>query len=83
MRDKAIQSRQVIKFLGVYLIAAGISGTIDRLAHQPIMSPVLNFFNRIVIPHVSFLNGFEIFANLTLAAMGGIVVVIAARLKME
>lgn len=70
-----------MRYLGLYLVAAGISGTIDRLAYQPIMGFFLNFFNRYVIPHVGVLKGFEIFATLTLAVIGVVIVVITERVS--
>lgn len=45
------------------------------------MGPVLNAFNRFVIPHVAFLTGYEILANLTLSAVGAVVLVVTERVK--
>jgi hypothetical protein len=54
----------------------GISGAIDHLAVQPVLGFFLNFFNRVVIPRLDFLTGYELFANLIIAAIGFIVMVI-------
>ncbi|WP_078888864.1 hypothetical protein [Streptomyces sclerotialus] len=70
---------KIWQFLGVFLIAAGISGTIDQLATQPLLSPVLNFVNRYVIPHIEPLQGYEIICNLSLSVLGTIVVIVADR----
>lgn len=64
----------------VYLIAAGISGTIDHLWRQPLMGAVLNAFNRFVLPRLDVLTGYEIYANLSLSVIGLVVVVIAERM---
>ncbi|MBC8091956.1 MAG: hypothetical protein H7Y15_08470 [Pseudonocardia sp.] len=69
--------RKAIQFVGVYLIASGISGVIDHVWYQPIMGIVLNAFHRVVLPRLDFLDGYEIFANLTVSAVG-VVVVLAA-----
>ncbi|OZM70156.1 hypothetical protein CFN78_26665 [Amycolatopsis antarctica] len=71
--------RKAIQFLGLYLVVAGISGTIDHLAFQPILNPILNAFNRFVIPHIDALTGFEVYANLTVSVIGVVVLVIAER----
>jgi hypothetical protein len=68
--------RSALRFVGVVLVAAGVSGTIDRLlGHQPIFG-FLNVVNRFVIPRVDALAGYELYANLTIAVLG--VVVFAA-----
>ncbi|MHA6628390.1 hypothetical protein ACU61A_23380 [Pseudonocardia sichuanensis] len=62
--------RSVLQFAGVVLVAVGVSGTIDRLlGHQPIMG-FLNVVNRIVIPGIDALHGYELYANLAVAALG-------------
>ncbi|TDQ54179.1 hypothetical protein [Actinorugispora endophytica] len=71
--------RKAIQFLGAYLVLSGISGVVDHLAVQPVMGVFLNFFNRVVIPRVDFLTGYEVFANLVLSAIGVAVVVAAER----
>jgi hypothetical protein len=43
------------------------------------MGLFLNLFNRVVIPRVDFLTGYELFANLTLAVFGAVLVVAAER----
>jgi antibiotic biosynthesis monooxygenase (ABM) superfamily enzyme len=50
-----------------------------RLAVQPFLGPVLNFFNRFVVPRVDVLAGYELFANLILAALGAVLVLTADR----
>lgn len=73
--------RKALEFLGFYLILAGISGTIDHLAVQPIMGAFLNVFNRLVIPRLDFLAGYEVVANLAVAVLGVVVLIAASRLK--
>ncbi|GGS56892.1 hypothetical protein GCM10010156_14410 [Planobispora rosea] len=73
--------RKAVQFLGLYLVAAGISGTVDHLAVQPFLGVFLNAFNRFVIPNVGFLTGYEIFANLTLSVLGGVLVIAAGRIR--
>jgi len=59
--------------VGLLLVAEGISGVIDHLWYQPIFGLVLNFVNRIVIPRLDFLTGYEVLANLAVAVLGGLV----------
>ncbi|MEO3811138.1 hypothetical protein ABGB17_19240 [Sphaerisporangium sp. B11E5] len=68
--------RKPIAVIGLILTVQGVSGAIDHLAVQPFFGPVLNFFNRQIIPRVDALTGYELFANLLLAAVG--VVIMAA-----
>lgn len=60
------------------MVLQGVSGAIDHLAVQPFFGPLLNFFNRFVLPRVDVLAGRELFANLILAILGVVVVVAAA-----
>jgi hypothetical protein len=71
--------RKMIGLAGVLVLLIGISGTIDHLFYQPFFGIVLNSVNRWVIPHADFLAGYELFANLTVAALGGIVAIAAHR----
>jgi hypothetical protein len=71
--------RNAIQVLGVVLFLQGVSGAIDHLAVQPFMGLFLNLFNRVVIPRVDFLTGYELFANLTLAVFRAVLVVAAER----
>jgi hypothetical protein len=71
--------RKAIQLVGLFLALQGISGAIDHLAVQPFLGIVLNFFNRVVIPHIDLLAGYELFANLALAALGLILVIAAER----
>ncbi|MGQ0838798.1 hypothetical protein [Actinokineospora sp.] len=73
--------RKAIQLFGLLLIVCGISGTIDHLWMQPILGPILNFFNRVVIANVGFLQGYEVFANLTVSVLGIVVIVAADRMK--
>jgi hypothetical protein len=73
--------RNVIQLLGVVLFLQGVSGAIDHLAVQPFMGLFLNLFNRVVIPRVDLLTGYELFANLTLAVLGAVLVVAAERTR--
>jgi hypothetical protein len=69
--------RSALQFVGVVLVAAGVSGTIDRLlGFQPILG-FLNVVNRFLIPGVDGLAGYELYANLSVV-VAGIVVVFAA-----
>ncbi|GGK86057.1 hypothetical protein Sme01_39360 [Sphaerisporangium melleum] len=70
--------RKNIQFAGFLLAAMGISGAIDHLAVQPIAGVVLNVVNRVVIPRVGFLAGYELYANLSVAALGIILIIAAA-----
>ncbi len=70
--------RPFLQFLGLFLVAAGISGTIDHLAAQPFMGVALNVFNRFVIPNIDALRGYEIFANLSVAVLGGVLAAAAS-----
>ncbi|HEX6339941.1 hypothetical protein [Umezawaea sp.] len=65
--------RKPVELVGLLLVAEGISGVIDHLWYQPIFGWVLNFVNRVVIPRIDFLAGYEIVANLAVAALGGLV----------
>jgi hypothetical protein len=69
--------RESVQTVGFVMAVMGVSGVIDRLAVQPVMGAILNFFNRFVIPRVGFLDGYEIFANLSLAVLGVAVMVAA------
>jgi hypothetical protein len=71
--------RKAIGFLGIFLVLAGISGTLDHLFVQPFMGVVLNAFNRWVVPNVEFLAGRPVFANLALAALGAALAIAAYR----
>jgi hypothetical protein len=69
--------RSALQFAGVVLLAVGVSGTIDRLlGYQPIFG-FLNVVNRFLIPRVDALAGYELYANLSVA-VAGIVVIFAA-----
>lgn len=68
--------RRTAAIIGLVMTVQGVSGAIDHLAVQPFLGPLLNFFNRQIIPRVDALTGYELFANLLLAALG--VVVMAA-----
>ncbi|MET0233882.1 MAG: hypothetical protein ABW224_04510 [Kibdelosporangium sp.] len=71
--------RKAIGLLGFLLVLIGISGTIDHLFYQPFFGFLLNSFNRWVVPNVDFLAGYEVYANLTVALLGGVLVVAAHR----
>jgi hypothetical protein len=68
--------RSALQFAGVVLVAVGVSGTIDRLlGYQPIFG-FLNVVNRVLVPRVDGLSGYELYANLSVVVLG--VVVFAA-----
>ncbi|GAA3446771.1 hypothetical protein [Planomonospora venezuelensis] len=73
--------RKLIHLAGIVMVLQGVSGTIDRLFVQPFFGPVLNFFNRVVVGRLDFLTGYEIFANLSLAALGVSLVIAADRTR--
>ncbi|MFI0423764.1 hypothetical protein [Spongiactinospora sp. 9N601] len=73
--------RKAFQVVGAVLALQGISGAIDHLAVQPIMGIFLNAFNRLVIPRLGFLTGYELYANLTLALFGVAVFVAATRIN--
>ncbi|GAA3762954.1 hypothetical protein HDA32_005898 [Spinactinospora alkalitolerans] len=72
--------RKVIQTVGFVIALMGVSGTIDYLAVQPVFG-FLNVVNRLVIPRVDFLTGYELYANLSLAVLGVVVVVAAERIR--
>ncbi|MEV4097229.1 hypothetical protein [Streptosporangium saharense] len=67
--------REIVRLLGLLLLLEGVSGAIDRVAVQPFMSVFLNFFNRVIVERLDVLTGHELFANLALAALGGLLLV--------
>jgi hypothetical protein len=69
--------RNAVQLLGIVLVLQGVSGAIDHLAVQPFFGPLLNFFNRFILPRVDALAGYELLANLGLAALGAMVVIAA------
>ncbi|WP_079063765.1 hypothetical protein [Streptomyces sp. NRRL F-4489] len=72
---------KLVQLLGLFLVVAGLSGTIDQLASQPFLGPVLNVVNRYVIPHIPPLQGYEVICNLSLSVLGAIVVIVANRVQ--
>ncbi|MBO2530337.1 MAG: hypothetical protein DIU53_000190 [Thermobifida fusca] len=74
--------RSMMQTVGFVLMLMGISGAIDHLYVQPIMGLLLNVFNRVILPHLDFLAGYELYANLSLAVVG-VVVMAAANLVPE
>ncbi|MGW0809502.1 hypothetical protein [Nonomuraea sp. NPDC002799] len=73
--------RKVLQMLGLFMVAEGVSGTIDQIAVQPFFGVVLNAFNRFVVERLDVLEGYEIFTNLILAILGVVVVVAAVRIE--
>ena len=71
--------RESLQLLGLVMVLQGVSGAIDHLAVQPFFSLFLNLFNRVVIRRVDFLSGYELLANLALAALGFAVLVLTDR----
>ncbi|MFG1753343.1 hypothetical protein [Streptosporangium sandarakinum] len=71
---------KAVQFIGFVMVLQGVSGTIDRLFVQPFMGGLLNLFNRVVIPRLDFLTGYEVYANLSLAVLGAAVLVAADRI---
>jgi hypothetical protein len=66
--------RSTVQFIGVVVVAVGISGTIDRLFGHPPILGVLTVVNRYVIPSIGALEGYELFVNLTVVVLGAVVV---------
>jgi hypothetical protein len=73
--------RQLIRLLGIVMVLQGISGAIDHLAVQPFLGFFLNLFNRFVVSRVELLDGYELLANLLLAALGAAVVTVAEQVR--
>lgn len=71
--------RKVLQVLGIYLVIAGISGTLDQVAVQPIMGVVFNAFNRFLLPHLDALKGYEVHANLSLSVVGAVLLLAVGR----
>ena len=71
--------RTVIQYTGVVMVVQGVSGAIDHLAVQPFFSFLFNFFNRQIVSRIDALAGYELYANLTLAALGAALVVATDR----
>ena len=71
--------RNAIQLLGVVLTLQGLSGAIDHLAVQPFFGVFLNAFNRFILPRIDALDGYELLANLALAAVGLLLVAVADR----
>jgi hypothetical protein len=69
--------RTPVQLLGIVMVLQGVSGAIDHLAVQPFFGPLLNFFNRLILPRVDLLSGYELLANLSLAVLGAVVVIAA------
>ncbi|WP_239643851.1 hypothetical protein [Nocardiopsis kunsanensis] len=72
-----IKAIQTVAFV---VAVMGVSGAIDHLFVQPFLSQVLNFFNRFVIPGIPFLEGYELYANLFIAALAVTVLIVSDRL---
>ncbi|WP_150255153.1 hypothetical protein [Nocardiopsis deserti] len=62
--------RKAIRGVGVLLLPVGVSGAVDHFWYQPFLGVVLNSFNRFVVPHVAAFEGYEVLANLGVAAVG-------------
>ncbi len=70
--------RKILQTIGLVVTVVGVSGTIDRLlGHQPILG-ILNVINRVVIPRIDALTGYELFANLIVAFLGLAVLAVAS-----
>ncbi|MDF5753948.1 hypothetical protein [Spongiactinospora sp. TRM90649] len=59
-----------IQLLGFILALQGVSGAVDHLWGQPFIGIFLNAFNRLVIPRIDWLTGYELYANLALTLIG-------------
>lgn len=72
--------RTILRLVGLVLLVMGIGGTIDRLAHQPLLG-FLNALDAFVIPQVPLLSGREVFANIVVAALGAALVIATGRVR--
>ncbi|GAA3966527.1 hypothetical protein [Thermobifida alba] len=72
--------RQPLQTAGFLLMLMGLSGAVDHLYVQPFMGAFLNVFNRVVIPRIDLLTGYELYANLSLAVLGFVVMVAGGRI---
>ena len=72
-----IKAIQTVAFV---IAVMGVSGAIDHLFVQPFLSQVLNFFNRVVIPGIPFLEGYELYANLFIAVLAVTILIVSDRL---
>jgi hypothetical protein len=71
--------RAVLQYTGLVMVLQGVSGAIDHLLVQPFFSFFLNFFHRHIVSRIDALAGYELYANLTLAAIGAALVVATDR----
>ncbi|WP_066369724.1 hypothetical protein [Herbidospora mongoliensis] len=71
--------RKFSRLFGLLLFAIGVSGTIDHLAAQPFMGLLLNAPNRLIFERLEFFEGREVFANLSLAFVGVVLVAFSLR----
>jgi hypothetical protein len=62
--------------VGFFLLVAGVSGLIDHLWVQPLMGALLNVFQRQVFPRIDALSGHEVAANVGVALLGLLVLVV-------
>ncbi|WP_030453647.1 hypothetical protein [Herbidospora cretacea] len=67
------------RLLGLLLFMMGVSGTIDHLATQPIMGILFNAPNRWIFERMDLFEGREVFANLSLAFVGVVLVAFSLR----
>ncbi|KOX14212.1 hypothetical protein [Nocardiopsis sp. NRRL B-16309] len=75
--------RKILQGLGLLVFLIGVSGAIDHLWYQPFFGIVLNSFNRLVVPNVSFLQEYALFANLAVAVLGGALILAMEALAPE
>lgn len=73
--------KKTLGAIGFIVCLMGISGTIDHLWRQPIMGWALNFFNREIFPQVDVLSNYALFANLIVAVLGVVIIIIAERIS--
>ena len=71
--------RQAATGTGFVLMVMGISGVIDHLAVQPVMGGLLNLVHRQVFERFEVFDGHELVANVGVAVLGVLVMLVADR----
>lgn len=75
--------KKLLGATGFIILLMGISGTIDHFWRQPIMGWALNFLNREIFNKVDWISNYALFANLIVAVLGVVIIVLTERLSPE